>query len=84
MSIGSGTVNEKINHFIKGAGHENIITMCLIYLLAGAFATVAKSTGSVDASVQLGLAMFPAYLLLPGLFLVSAFLATAMEHPWVP
>ena len=52
--------------------------MCLIYLLAGAFATVAKSTGSVDASVQLGLAMFPDYLLLPGLFLVSAFLATAM------
>lgn len=78
VSMGSGTVNEKINHFIKGAGHENIITMCLIYLLAGAFATVAKSTGSVDASVQLGLAMFPDYLLLPGLFLVSAFLATAM------
>lgn len=76
--MGSGSVNEKINHFIKGAGHENIITMCLIYLLAGAFATVAKSTGSVDASVQLGLAMFPDYLLLPGLFLVSAFLATAM------
>lgn len=78
LMMGKGAINEKITHFIKGAGHENIITMCVIYLLAGAFATVAKSTGSVDASVQLGLAIFPDYLLLPGLFLVSAFIATAM------
>lgn len=71
-------VNKQIGQFIDGAGHANIMTMCIIYLLAGAFATVAKATGSVDASVQLGLAFFPAYLLLPGLFLVAAFLSTAM------
>lgn len=76
--MGRDTVNEQISHFIQGAGHQNIITMCIIYLLAGAFATVAKATGSVDASVQLGLSIFPDYLLLPGLFLVAAFLATAM------
>lgn len=52
--------------------------MCIIYLLAGAFASVAKATGSVDASVQLGLALFPDFLLLPGLFIVAAFIATAM------
>ena len=76
--MGKETVNEKISQFIAGAGHQNIITMCIIYLLAGAFASVAKATGSVDASVQLGLSVFPDYFLLPGLFLVSAFLATAM------
>tara|TARA_R110000764_G_scaffold57754_3_gene125699 strand:- start:10374 stop:11657 length:1284 start_codon:yes stop_codon:yes gene_type:complete len=76
--MGKETVNEQINQFIAGAGHQNIITMCIIYLLAGAFAAVAKATGSVDASVQLGLSLFPDYFLLPGLFLVSAFLATAM------
>lgn len=76
--IGRDTVNEQIYQFIRGAGHQNIITMCIIYLLAGAFAVVAKATGSVDASVQLGLSLFPDYLLLPGLFLVAAFLATAM------
>tara|TARA_R110000737_G_scaffold350596_1_gene390081 strand:+ start:2197 stop:3558 length:1362 start_codon:yes stop_codon:yes gene_type:complete len=76
--MGRDTVNDKISQFIQGAGHQNIITMCIIYLLAGAFATVAKATGSVDASVQLGLSLFPDYFLLPGLFLVSAFLATAM------
>jgi Na+/H+ antiporter NhaC len=72
------TVEKQITQFINGAGHSNIITMCIIYLLAGAFASVAKATGSVDASVQLGLAIFPSYLLLPGLFLVAAFLSTAM------
>ena len=76
--MGRESVNEKISQFIQGAGHQNIITMCIIYLLAGAFATVAKATGSVDASVQLGLSLFPDYFLLPGLFLVAAFLATAM------
>lgn len=77
-TIGKETIDKQITQFINGAGHANIITMCIIYLLAGAFASVAKATGSVDASVQLGLAIFPSYLLLPGLFLVAAFLSTAM------
>lgn len=78
IMMGKDPLNDKVNQFIRGAGHQNIITMCIIYLLAGAFAAVAKATGSVDASVQLGLSLFPDYLLLPGLFLVAAFLATAM------
>jgi len=76
--LGKESIDKQIGQFIRGAGHANIMTMCIIYLLAGAFATVAKATGSVDASVQLGLAIFPSYLLLPGLFLVAAFLSTAM------
>jgi len=72
------TIDKQISQFIKGAGHANIITMCIIYLLAGAFASVAKATGSVDVSVQFGLAIFPSYLILPGLFIVAAFLSTAM------
>lgn len=76
--LSNSTIDIQISQFIRGAGHENITTMCIIYLLAGAFATVAKASGSVDASVQFGLAIFPDYLLLPGLFLVAAFLSTAM------
>lgn len=76
--IGKESIEKQVGQFIQGAGHQNIITMCIIYLLAGAFATVAKATGSVDASVQLGLSLFPDYLLLPGLFLVAAFISTAM------
>ncbi|MBU2893800.1 Na+/H+ antiporter NhaC family protein [Colwellia sp. D2M02] len=78
MRIGTGSLNQQIAQFISGAGNSNITTMCVIYLLAGAFAVVAKATGSVDASVELGLAIFPDYLLLPGLFLVAALLSTAM------
>lgn len=77
-AISKETIETQIGQFINGAGHANIVTMCIIYLLAGAFASVAKATGSVDASVQLGLAIFPSYLLLPGIFLVAAFLSTAM------
>ena len=77
-AVGKTAINTQIDQFIRGAGHANIMTMCIIYLLAGAFASVAKATGSVDASVQLGLAFFPSYLLLPGIFLVAAFLSTAM------
>jgi Na+/H+ antiporter NhaC len=76
--LGKEPIEKQISQFIDGAGHNNIITMGVIYLLAGAFASVAKATGSVDASVQLGLAIFPEYLILPGLFLVAAFLSTAM------
>lgn len=76
--INNSSVGTQIGQFINGAGHNNIMTMCVIYLLAGAFASVAKATGSVDASVQLGLAIFPQYLILPGIFIVAAFLSTAM------
>jgi Na+/H+ antiporter NhaC len=32
-------------------GESKIMTMCLIYLLAGAFAVVSKAMGGVDAVV---------------------------------
>jgi Na+/H+ antiporter NhaC len=72
------TINSSVETFVKGAGHSNIITMCLIYLLAGAFSTVAGATGGVDAIVNAGLDVIPAALLLPGLFLISGIIATAM------
>ena len=73
-----GPLNAGIDLLVKGAGNSNIITMCIIYLLAGAFATVAQATGGVDAVVNAGLSLVPASLLLPGLFVISAIVATAM------
>lgn len=69
---------ERINTFVAGVGERNIVTMCLIYLLAGAFSTVAAATGGVDAMVALGLQVIPASFLLPGLFIIAAVVATAM------
>ena len=71
-------INESLGKFIDGIGHNNIITMCLIYLLAGAFASVAKATGGVDATVALGLHFIPSTFLLPGFFIITALIATAM------
>lgn len=71
-------LQQSIDRLVKGAGNSNIITMCLIYLLAGAFATVAQATGGVDAMVNAGLSVIPSSLLLPGLFVISAIVATAM------
>nr|WP_210147078.1 Na+/H+ antiporter NhaC family protein [Shewanella sp. WXL01] len=71
-------LNNAIETFIAGIGHSNIIAMCLIYLLAGAFASVAKATGGVDATVAMGLSFIPSELLLPGFFIIAAFIATAM------
>ena len=71
-------INHAIETFIEGIGHSNIIAMCLIYLLAGAFAAVAKATGGVDATVALGLSFIPSNLLLPGFFVIAAFIATSM------
>ncbi|WP_417761373.1 Na+/H+ antiporter NhaC family protein [Shewanella sp.] len=72
------TLNQALETFMAGIGHSNIIAMCLIYLLAGAFAAVAKATGGVDATVALGLQFIPAQYLLPGFFIIAAFIATAM------
>ncbi|HEY0921103.1 Na+/H+ antiporter NhaC family protein [Rheinheimera pacifica] len=71
-------LQQSIDVMIKGAGNSNIITMCIIYLLAGAFASVATATGGVDAAVNAGLSLVPAPWLLPGLFVIAALISTAM------
>lgn len=76
--LGKGQFNQRIETFIQGVGDNTIVTMILIYLLAGAFASVAKSVGGVDATVNFGLSVIPASLLLPGLFVITAFVATSM------
>ena len=42
-------LNQKIALFFRGAGNSNVLQMCVIALLAGAFASVAKASGSIDS-----------------------------------
>ncbi|HEY4651294.1 MAG TPA: Na+/H+ antiporter NhaC family protein [Pontibacter sp.] len=72
-----GSTNAKVDAFIRGCGDSQIMTMCVIYLLAGAFAVVSKAIGGVDATVNLGLAYIPVQYLGLGVFLLAAFLSTA-------
>ncbi len=39
------TFAEKIDVMVKGAGNDNIITMCLIFLYAGAFSGAVTAAG---------------------------------------
>lgn len=75
---GRGQLNQRIAVFLKGIGEINIITMCMIYLLAGAFASVASAIGGVSATVNFGLSLIPSSFILPGLFIIGAFISTAM------
>lgn len=72
-----GSVEEKFNTFLTGCRDENIIIMCIIYLLAGAFSSVAKATGGVDSFVNLGLSVVPVQFITAGLFIISALMSTA-------
>ena len=52
--------------------------MLWIYVLAGAFATSAKSMGAIDATVNMALNFLPASLILPGLFLAACFISISI------
>lgn len=72
------TFSLKVNRFLQGVGDINIITMVVIYLLAGGFASVTSAIGGVTATINFGLSMVPASFVLPGLFIIASFVATAM------
>ena len=73
-----GKLNEAIDEFLNGASHPNLILMFMVFMLAGAFASVTAAIGSVDSTVQFGLSIISPEYILPMLFVISAFIATAM------
>ena len=70
-----GSLNEKFDTFIRGCGEENIITMCVIYLLAGAFSAVSSAMGGVESTVNLGLTLIPPQFVTAGIFIISCFIS---------
>ncbi|MGL4343827.1 MAG: Na+/H+ antiporter NhaC family protein [Cellulosilyticaceae bacterium] len=72
------SLHHKLEIFCKGAGDHNIILMCMIFLLAGAFSGVAKEMGAVESTVNLSLTILPPQLLVPGLFIIGCFISVAM------
>ncbi|WP_418726209.1 Na+/H+ antiporter NhaC family protein [Dysosmobacter sp.] len=77
FAMTKGTVNERFRIFAKGAANEDVLTMLIIYLLAGAFSSVAAAMGGRDATVNLGLSLVPVHFLTAGVFIISAFMGTA-------
>ncbi len=73
-----GRLTERIEVFSRAAGHANIIYMIWIFILAGAFAAIAKEIGAVNATVGLILRLLPAGLIVPGIFVASCFISLAV------
>ncbi len=74
----SKKIDDKIEIFSKNAGSSGVMMMGLIYLLAGGFSGAAKSMGGVESVVNLGLTFIPSTFIVPGIFIISCFIATAM------
>lgn len=72
-----GTIDERFALFSKGAANVDVLTMLMIFLLAGAFSTVAGEMGGRDATINLGLSIIPVHFLAAGVFIISAFMGTA-------
>lgn len=70
--------DEKVKIIAKGVGEENIITMSLIFLCAGAFSGAVSAAGGVDSTVALGLSLIPAHFIVAGLFVISCFISVSM------
>ena len=69
---------EKISVISKGVGDENIITMSLIFLSAGAFSGAVTAAGGVESTVNLALSILPAKVAVVGLFVIGCFISVSM------
>ena len=72
------TLEQKVETYARGMGETNIMIMCLIFILAGAFATIAKGSGAVDAAVTIAQSFIPARLMVAGVFLISCLISLAI------
>ncbi len=70
--------NDKIQVITKGVGDENIITMSLIFLSAGAFSGAVTAAGGVESTVNLGLSIMPTNVAVLGLFIIGCFISVSM------
>lgn len=71
-------LKKRIEVFSRAAGHEDILYMIWIFALAGAFASLAKGIGAIDATVALTLKVCPPGFILPGIFIASCFISMSI------
>ena len=69
---------KRIETFSRAAGHDNILYMIWVFILAGAFANLAKEIGAVDATVSLALQVFPPTLVVPTIFFAACFISMSI------
>ncbi len=75
---GGGSLSSRVETYSRAAAHTSILYMVWIFVLAGAFAAVAKEIGAIDATVELTLRFFPARFIVPALFVASCFISISI------
>lgn len=78
LVMGKRPLEEKIEIYARSMGENNIMLMVLIFILAGAFAAVAKSSGAVDSAVLIARHLIPDHFFAAGIFLVASFISLAI------
>lgn len=71
-------LSKRVEVFSRDAGSSNVMYMVWVFILAGAFASLAKEIGSIEATVNLALRWLPSEMLIPGLFFASCFISLAI------
>ena len=71
-------LRKRIDIFSRGAATGQMMLMIWIFILAGAFANSAKVMGAIDATANMALMLFPANMLLAGLFLAACFISISV------
>lgn len=71
-------LNKKIELFALGMGNKDIMIMCLVFILAGAFTASAKAVGGVETAVLIAQHFIPAQFMVLGLFVISALISLSI------
>ena len=74
----SRSLQERVAVFSEGASDKNILYMIWIFILAGIFASTAKSMGAVDATVNFTLHYIPTEFLPAGIFVAACFVSLSI------
>ena len=69
---------DKLNTVAQGMGESNIMLMCLIFVMAGAFSGIVQAAGGVESTVNFGLSIMPPGVAVAALFVIACFISTAM------
>ena len=71
-------ISQKIDILCENMGNSGVMMIGLIYLLAGGFQGAAASMGGKDSVVNFSLSHIPPSMLVPGIFIMGAFISTAI------
>lgn len=71
-------LSKKTEIFAYGMGRKDIMIMCLIFIMAGAFTATAQAVGGVDSAVTIAKYYISSEYIISGLFVVSALISLAI------